>query len=214
MLGRLSDVVLRESTGQLSLWNDRHGSIGSGLVAPSLDLVVSINVAERQLLDPAFPDRLAEVLAWAGVPAGQLSLEIGEDLLLRRADESTNVLRRLSELGVALVVDDFGTSRAALSRSRSLDLVDQLKIDDSLITAMVRDDVARAVVEASVSMARALHLQVMAEGVETLEQRAILEDLGIDLMQGFLFLRPLSAEELEERGVVEGTALVGMAGES
>ena len=204
MLGRLSDVALREAASQMSLWNE-HTTPGSG-PAP---LFVGINVAERQLIDPMFPERLADVVIWAGVPAGQIALEIGEDLLLRRADESANVLRRLSELGVALVVDDFGTSRAALSRSRSLDMVDHLKIDRSLIGAMARDDVARAVVEASVSMARALDLEIIAEGVETLEQRFLLEEMGIDRMQGYLFLRPLSAEELEQRGMIADPRLVG-----
>ena len=208
MLGRLSDVALREAASQMSLWNERLAE-GPG----AADLFVGINVAERQLVDPTFPDRLAEIVTWAGVRAGQIALEIGEDLLLRRADESANVLRRLSELGVALVVDDFGTSRASLARSRSLDMVDHLKIDRSLVGAMARDDVARAVVEASVSMARALDLEVIAEGVETLEQRLLLEDLGIDRMQGYLFLRPLSAEELEDRGMITDPRLVGFTDE-
>ena len=208
MLGRLSDVALREAASQMSLWNERL-TPGPG----AAHLSVGINVAERQLVDPMFPDRLAEIVLWAGVRPAQIALEIGEDLLLRRADESANVLRRLSELGATLVVDDFGTSRAGLARSRSLDMVDQLKIDRSLIWAMASDDVARAVVEASVSMARALDLEVIAEGVETLEQRLLLENLGIDRMQGFLFLRPLAAEELDERGMITDPKLVGFAGD-
>jgi EAL domain-containing protein (putative c-di-GMP-specific phosphodiesterase class I) len=213
MMGRLSDVVLRESAGQLSMWNERYGSAGGdgdGSGGP-FDLTVGINMAERQLMDPTFPDHLSEILAWAGIQPNRLSLEIGEDLLLRRADEAASVLRRLAEIGVGLVVDDFGTSRTALARSRSLDLVSHLKIDRSLIAAMIRNDVARAVVESSVSMARALDLQVTAEGVETPEQRDMLEQFGIDRMQGFLFLRPLSADELEERGIIAGADLTGIS---
>ena len=209
MLSRLSDVVLRESTAQMSLWN-RLRLVGGEPGDPEPGVSIGINVAEGQLVDPAFPDRLAEVLEWAGLPASRLSLEIGEDLLLRRAPDSADALRRLSEVGVGLVVDDFGTSRAALARTRNLDLVDQLKIDDSLVRAMMTDDVARAVVEASVSMARSLGLQAMAEGVETVDQRDMLEDMGIDLMQGFLFLRPLAAEDLESRGVIGSSALQGI----
>lgn len=108
------------------------------------------------------------------------------------------------------MVDDFGTSRASLARTRSLDLVDRLKVDRSVVGAMTHDDGARAVVEASVSMARALDLQIMAVGVETLEQRAMLEDLGIDRMQGFLFCRPLSAQDLEERAMIAGSASEGV----
>jgi diguanylate cyclase (GGDEF)-like protein len=209
ILSRLSDMVLRESTGQMSLWNRLHPAAADP-GHPDPGLSVGINVAEGQLVDPAFPDRLAEVLEWAGLPASRLSLEIGEELLLRRAPDSADALRRLSQVGVGLVVDDFGTSRAALARTRNLDLVDQLKIDDSLVSAMVTDDVARAVVEASVSLARSLGLQAMAEGVETIEQKQMLASMGIDHMQGFLFLRPVTAEDLMSSGMIGSSALEGI----
>jgi EAL domain-containing protein (putative c-di-GMP-specific phosphodiesterase class I) len=95
------------------------------------------------------------------------------------------------------VIDNFGIAQGALSIIRDLDLVSTVKIDRSIIGGLQTDNVSRAVAEATVSMATALNIDVVAEGVETTEQRRLVSSLGIDLMQGFLFQRPLPAEEFE-----------------
>jgi EAL domain-containing protein (putative c-di-GMP-specific phosphodiesterase class I) len=192
LLARLGEVVMREAVAQTSVWNHLYG--------PQHAARVGVNLAERQLVDPAFADRVAEVLAWAGVGADQLDLEVGEELLLRRIDDSSRVLHRVAELGCRIVIDDFGITHGAFSRIRDLDLVRAVKIDRSIIAGLGKDNVARAVVEATVSMATALDIEVIAEGVETDEQQAMVVDLGIDLMQGFLFQQPLPAEEFERTG--------------
>jgi len=192
LLARLGEVVMREAVAQTSAWNHLYG--------PQHAARVGVNLAERQLVDPAFADRVAEVLAWAGVGADQLDLEVGEELLLRRIDDSSRVLHRVAELGCRIVIDDFGITHGAFSRIRDLDLVRAVKIDRSIIAGLGKDNVARAVVEATVSMATALDIEVIAEGVETDEQQAMVVDLGIDLMQGFLFQQPLPAEEFERTG--------------
>lgn len=192
LLARLGEVVMHEAVAQTSVWNHLYG--------PQHAVCVGVNLAERQLVDPAFADRVAEVLAWAGIGADQLALEIGEELLLRRIGDSSRVLHRVAELGCRIVIDDFGITHGALSRIRDLDLVRAVKIDRSVIAGLGKDNIARAVVEATVSMATALDIEVIAEGVETDEQQAMVVDLGIDLMQGFLFQQPLPAEEFERTG--------------
>ncbi len=191
LAARLGDVVLREVVAQTAIWNHLY----DGPTFPS-----SINLSERQLVDPAFPDRVAELAGWCSVPTTQLDMEISEELLLRRVDDANRVIHRLAELGCRIVIDDFGNSQGAFSRIRSLPIVDVIKIDRSVVQAVPHDDVNKAVVEATMSMADALQLDVVAEGVETVAQKITLERLGIDLMQGFLFQRPMSADALGADG--------------
>ena len=195
LLARLGEVVMREALAQTSVWNHLYG--------PQHKARVGVNVAERQLVDPGFADRVAEVLSWAGVGAGQLDLEVGEELLLRRIDDSSRVLHRVAEMGCGIVIDDFGITHGSLSRIRDLGVVRAVKIDRSIIAGLGNDNVSRAVVEATVSMATALDIDVIAEGVETAQQRAMVVDLGIDLMQGFLFQQPLPADEFERMSGLE-----------
>ena len=197
---RLGDVVLREASAQASLWNQLPD-------APRFH--VAVNLAERQLVDHTFPDRVSDILAWAGVPARQLDLEVGEELLLRRVDDASRVLHRLAEMGCRIVVDDFGDSTGAFSRIRDLELVDVVKVDRSVIETVVHDDVSRAVVEGAVSMAAALGIELVAEGVETESQRLVLRALGVDLMQGYLFRRPMAAADFGEHGPI-----IGLEGQS
>ncbi len=189
LLARLGEVVMREAVAQTSVWNHLYGT--------ERRTRVGVNLAERQLVDPTFADRVAEILAWAGVGAEQLDLEVGEELLLRRIDDSSRVLHRVAELGCRIVIDDFGITHGSFSRIRDLDIVRGVKIDRSIIAGLGKDNVSRAVVEATVSMAKALDIEVIAEGVETVHQRSMVIDLGIDLMQGFLFQQPVPAEEFE-----------------
>lgn len=190
---RLGDVVLREAAAQASLWNQLPD-------APRFHMAV--NLAGRQLVDHTFPERVADILSWAGVPARQLDLEVGEELLLRQADDAGRVLHRLAEMGCRIVVDDFGDSTGAFSRIRDLDLVDVVKIDRSVIDVIAHDDVSRAVVEGAVSMAGALGIELVAEGVETEAQRLVLRSLGVDLMQGYLFRRPMAAADFGDGGPI------------
>jgi len=191
MASRLGDVVLREVIAQTSIWNHMLGG---------RRLVSSLNLSERQLVDPTFPDRVNDLTQWCGVDPRQLHMEISEDVLLRRATDANRVVDRLSELGCRIVVDDFGLNQGAFARIRSLSCVDVIKIDGSVVRSVVEDDISRAVVEATVSMADALQVQVVAEGVETVEQRDVIADLGIDLMQGYLFQTPTPAETLGAEG--------------
>ncbi len=192
LVARLGEVVLREVAAQTSVWNHLFGDAKS--------FNVSVNLAERQLVDPSFPDRIAEIVHWGGISPTQLDLEVPEALLLRRAHDSSRVLQRLAALGCRIVIDDFGNSHGAFSKIRELDIVSVIKIDRSVIGRLGLDDVSRAVVEATMSMASVLDVTVIAEGVETEIQRQMVTDLGIDLMQGFLFQAPSPAEVFDRGG--------------
>ena len=189
MLARLGEVVLREAVAQTSVWNHLFGA--------ERRIQMSVNVAERQLVDPSFPDRVGEILSWAGIEPGQLDLEVTEDLFLRRIDDANRVLHRLAEIGCRIVIDDFGSGTAAFAKIRDLDLVRAVKIDRLVIAGLESDNVSRAMVDSAVAMAEAVGVSVIAEGVETQEQRLMVREMGIDLMQGFLFQQPLPASEFE-----------------
>ncbi len=189
LLACLGEVVLRVAVAQTSVSNHLYG--------PGRTTRVGVNLAERQLVDPFFVDRVDEILHWAGVTPSQLDLEVGENLLLRRVDDANRTLHRLAELGCLVVIDDFGIAQGAFSRIRDMDFVGAVTIDRSITAGLLRDNVSRAVMEATVSMARALDIDVIAEGVEIVEQRQVIESLGIDLMQGFLFHQPVPADEFE-----------------
>ncbi len=189
LMASIGEYVLREACAQAALWSHRLGTASS--------VHMGVNVAEPQLVDASFPARVEEVLKWAGLPAEQLMLEITEDLMLGHLDDSFRVLHEFKELGVRLAIDDFGTGRSSLSYIKQLDMVDILKIDKSFVDDIATRAVDLQIIEAIASLAHAVGLRVIAEGVETNDQRERLRALGIENMQGFLFARPSTASELE-----------------
>ncbi len=189
LIAPLGELVLREAVAQTSIWN--HGLLSARQAK------VGVNVAERQLIDPQFVAKVERVLNWAALPPWLLTLEITEDVIMEHLDSSLSVLRDLKRLGVNLAIDDFGTGRSSLSYVRRLDMVDVLKIDKSFVNGLGQDSVDEAIVQAIVAMANALGLEMVAEGVETETQFEILQELGVQRVQGFLFHRPLPAADLE-----------------
>jgi diguanylate cyclase len=160
-----------------------------------MNMSVAVNMAMRNLLDLAFPDRVAELLdKWRLAPSS-LELEITENTIMGDPFRSMQVLRRLNEMGVKLSIDDFGTGYSSLSYLKRLP-VDAVKIDKSFVLGMSADDNDGAIVRSTIDLARNLGLRVVAEGVETSEIWTELRDLGCDFAQGYLVSRPLPAEEL------------------
>jgi diguanylate cyclase (GGDEF)-like protein len=157
---------------------------------------LAVNLSARQVAHPEFPDRLAGVLERTGLPSERLSLEITESVLLEEAEAPMDAVRELKRLGVRLVLDDFGTGYSSLSYLDRLP-IDLLKLDRSFI-APLRDDgpATAAIVSGVVMMAEALGMTVLAEGVEEQGQVEKLRALGCDFAQGFMFARPMPAEEL------------------
>ncbi len=186
-MARLGELVLREACAQAAVWNHLHPGAGS--------LRISVNVAEQQLVDASFPYLVDEVLRWSGLRPDQLVLEITEDIMVEHLDGLT-VLRQIRDLGVSLAIDDFGTGQSTLSYIKQFDMASTLKIDQSFVRQMHRGSADQAIVEAIVTMATALDLSIVAEGVEHEADVERLMGLGVGLMQGYLFNRPASAETI------------------
>ncbi|MCU1454399.1 MAG: diguanylate cyclase/phosphodiesterase with sensor(s) [Acidimicrobiales bacterium] len=165
---------------------------------PGLEqLPVTVNLAARQLTDPGLLDDVRETLARAGLPPAALCLEVTESALVNDLDHAVNALDQLRAMGIRLAIDDFGTGYATLEHVRRFSMANQLKIDQSFVAELGGASRAdRAIVQATVVLAKALGMSTVAEGVETEIQRAVLVELGCDFGQGYLFSRAVPADEL------------------
>jgi diguanylate cyclase (GGDEF)-like protein/PAS domain S-box-containing protein len=191
--------VLRSACRQMVQWRDRLGTLAPGSV--------SVNVSALQLRQLDFPETVGQVLQETGLPGSALCLELTETVVMQDAAAAAVSFRRLHALGVRVAIDDFGTGYSSLALLRELPF-SQLKIDRSLLPDLgeQRPD---PVVAAVVALGRALHLDVVAEGVETPAQAAELRRLGCQLAQGLLFSAALPPDALEE-WVLAQVALSGV----
>ena len=177
--------VLGEACRQVADWR----------AAGRPNLRVTVNLSARQFADPDLIDAVAEALARAQLPPDALWLEITESVLMEEVKATADTLLALKRLGVHLAVDDFGTGYSSLSYLKRFP-VDMLKIDRSFIDGLGTDPEDGAIVLAIVSLAQALRLGVVAEGVEYFHQLEVLHRLGCDAVQGFLLARPGPADRL------------------
>jgi EAL domain-containing protein (putative c-di-GMP-specific phosphodiesterase class I) len=166
--------------------------------AAGLAMPVSVNVSALQFQQPGFVDQVAALLAGNGVPADMLELELTESVLLGDIDAIIGQLDRLAALGVRLAIDDFGTGYSGLSYLKRLP-IDRLKIDRSFVMDLPGDASDAAITRSVIELARALNLQVIAEGVETEAQRAYLAGLGCHEYQGWLYAPALEPHDFEAR---------------
>nr|WP_240897869.1 EAL domain-containing protein [Kineococcus vitellinus] len=186
LINRVGLATLRRALLQLARWREQ------GLV--DHDFRMSVNVAPRQLLDPAFADLVRAALAEAGVEGGSLILEITESSVLADSEVVMDTLLALRRMGIGLAVDDFGTGYSALSYLRTLP-VTRVKIDRSFVANLGEDSGSdEALVRAVVAVSAALGLGVTAEGIETDAQREILRRLAVRHGQGWLWARAADAE--------------------
>jgi diguanylate cyclase (GGDEF)-like protein/PAS domain S-box-containing protein len=163
--------------------------------ADRAELTMSVNVSPRQAIEPGFAAEIAGVLAATGLEPSALTLEITESLMLHESAVSDGSLRQLRDLGVQLVVDDFGTGFSALEYFKRF-AINGLKIDRSFVEGLGRSRADTAIVTATLAFASALGLSVTAEGVATADQLARLRTLGCGQAQGYLFARPVPAAEV------------------
>jgi len=192
----LGEWVLRTALEQSARW----AATGTASAPPH----VSVNLSARQLDGPDLARVIAAALEANAFPASALTLEITESVVMRDVLRNVEHLRALREIGVNLSIDDFGTGYSSLVYLKRLP-VTTLKIDREFVDGLGQDPHDSAIVAAVIAMARALELRVVAEGVETPRQLAELRRLGCDAAQGFLFSRPVPAEEAE-RWVLAGRA--------
>ncbi|MBR9970436.1 EAL domain-containing protein [Magnetospirillum sp. J10] len=159
------------------------------------ELLLCVNVSPRQFQDGGFLDDVAQILRETGFPAANLELEITEGLLLRERGDIDGLLHGLHAMGVKLAIDDFGTGYSSLSYLERYPF-HTLKIDRSFMVGMLERHERKVLVDTIVAMATGLGLKVIAEGVETVEQLARLKAIGCDIAQGYLFSRPVPAEQV------------------
>jgi diguanylate cyclase (GGDEF)-like protein/PAS domain S-box-containing protein len=186
VIGAIGLHVMRAGLEQFAAWRR------AGIV--SEDVRVSVNVSGRQLDDPHLPKEIRGAIEAAELPATALRLEITESTLMQEPERIRRIVSEVCASGVGLHLDDFGTGYSSLASLHRLP-VDALKIDRSFVTSAAEDG-SDAIVRAIVALARSLGIDVVAEGLERPEQRDRVSALGCRYGQGFLFSRPLSADEM------------------
>ncbi|WP_076602920.1 EAL domain-containing protein [Aromatoleum tolulyticum] len=187
----LGKWVLEEACRQLKRWHD------AGLN----ELEMSVNLSAIQFQEKDLPDLVKQAVERAGVPASCIHLEITESMAMRNPQQNIVMMKALTDLGVKVVLDDFGTGYSSLAYLK-LFPIDIIKIDRSFVRDLETDENDSAICEMTMLLARKLGLQVVAEGVETEAQLNFLGSIGCQRIQGYLFSKPIAAEQVEE--FVEG----------
>ncbi len=183
----IDTLILKQACAIIGGWRLHH---------PEQRLQLSVNVSGRTFVDPSLPDHVARALQSSGLDADSLYIEITETMLVEDIDSTTQVVERLKQLGVRLAIDDFGTGYSSLLYLKRFP-VGILKIDRSFIDGLGVDREDEVIVKAVIGVARALDIDLVAEGVETERQLEMLVDLGCDYVQGYLFGRPCDASAAE-----------------
>jgi predicted signal transduction protein with EAL and GGDEF domain len=181
LIHALGETMLRNVLAQLKLWDDR------GLRVD----YVAINLSLHELTRPAFVESLSGMVHESGIDPARIRFELTESTAMRQPEETLRQLRQLRDGGFALLIDDFGAGFWNLGHLRELPVA-TIKIDQSFVRGGMLNDADREITEAIVRLARKLHLETVAEGVETRAQAEWLRGLGCDVGQGFYFARPMT----------------------
>ncbi|CAG1065899.1 putative signaling protein [uncultured bacterium] len=156
----------------------------------------SVNISMRQFKEKDFASTLTGILNATGLPPGCLEIELTESIIMTDTEHTVKILQELKKLGIRLSIDDFGTGFSSLSYLKTMP-IDVIKIDRSFIRDIPSDADDIAITTAIINMAHSLGIEVIAEGVETMEQFELLRELGCDNIQGYLFMKPAGAQETE-----------------
>jgi diguanylate cyclase (GGDEF)-like protein/PAS domain S-box-containing protein len=185
MIGAIGDWVLQQACRQARAWQE------AGLPP----MTMSVNVSPRQFDDLRLVARVADALEESGLAAGLLELEVTESLIMRDVGLAVAKMRELEAMGVALSIDDFGTGYSSLSSLKRFP-ISRLKIDKSFVRDLDSSPDDRAIARAIISLAHELDVRVIAEGVETVQQRDFLQANGCDEMQGYWLSRPVPPQQV------------------
>jgi predicted signal transduction protein with EAL and GGDEF domain len=185
--------VLRAACGSIARLRTRAGLE---------DLQVTINMSAPEVLLPGTADAVRSELLTHGLPPSALTLEVTETALICDLERAAEAIAEIRSLGVQISLDDFGTAYSSLSWLRQLP-IDKVKIDRSFVSGIVREPRDLAIVRSIVDLAKAFNRDVVAEGVETVEQLRMLRELGVDHAQGFLFAPPQPMEKIDARALRE-----------
>lgn len=204
-------IPLAEETGFITklgqhILNDACCQVGKWMACYARPLSLAVNLSARQFNAADLLEQVEQTLQANDFPPQQLTLELTESMMMGQIEATLQQLDQLRGAGINLSIDDFGTGYSSLSYLQRFPLT-TLKIDRAFIDGVLNDRNSRAIVRAIISMARAMELDVIAEGVEQEEQLELLRDLKCQKVQGYLFSRPLPAEQFEQRllGQVENS---------
>jgi diguanylate cyclase (GGDEF)-like protein len=192
LIVQLGEQVLARSLDELCRWRR----------STPLEVGVNVNVSVRQLQDPRFVEQVLTELAVRQLPVSALRLEVTESTLVGKDETANQSLRELEESGISVSVDDFGTGYSSLSYLSRL-RVHEVKIDRTFVSGITTRPHDAAIVRATTAMAHAMNLGVVAEGIETVEQRDALVAMGIERGQGWLLGRPMTAEQAAQRVIAQ-----------
>jgi EAL domain-containing protein (putative c-di-GMP-specific phosphodiesterase class I) len=184
----IGEFVLRTACAQNKAWQE----------AGFPPIQVSVNVSMNQFRQKNFVKQLTNILEETGLKPNSLELELTESIIMHNPDFTISILKDLKSLGIGVSIDDFGTGYSSLNYLKVLPL-SKVKLDQSFIRGITTDPNDNAICRAIIMMAHSLNLKVIAEGVENVEQLELLRSLNCDEAQGFLFCRPLPAEDFMER---------------
>lgn len=194
----MTDWVITEACKQLSIWGEKQLDLES----------VAINITPASLLENDIHEHVDKQLRLAGIEASQLDFEITESVLMEDVDEMLNILHKFKDMGASISIDDFGTGYSSLSYLKRLP-ISKLKIDQSFIRDLMADKDDAIIVNAVISLAHNLGFDVIAEGVEEIEQLEYLKEHNCDVIQGYYYSRPLPAEEFYQWAMeYESTLLI------
>ncbi|MEO8332404.1 MAG: EAL domain-containing protein, partial [Gallionella sp.] len=180
--------VLQTACVQLRAWQHE---------ALTRDLTLAVNVSARQFRQDDFVKQVQRILVESGAKPGLLKLELTESTVLENVQDTISKMRELKLLGVTFSMDDFGTGYSSLQYLKRLPL-DQIKIDQSFVRDIASDPNDAAIVQTIIAMTEVLGLNVIAEGVETEAQREFLDSHGCHAFQGYLYSKPIPADEFEK----------------
>ncbi|MFP5322726.1 MAG: putative bifunctional diguanylate cyclase/phosphodiesterase, partial [Acidimicrobiia bacterium] len=194
-------IAAAEYTGAIDALTEHVVSVAAhtcaGWRAQGWDLDVSVNLSARNLANVGFADTIRRVLDESGLEARALTLELTESSIMTEAVEAMSTLEAIHDLGVSLSIDDFGTGYSSLAHLRKLP-VSEIKIDKSFVFDLTTNQNDEAIVRSMVSLGHHLGLTVVVEGVETVEVRRRLAELGADRIQGYLLSRPMPVSAFEQ----------------
>lgn len=201
LIVNIGEWVLREACEQVCAWQDE------GLVPPK----VAVNLSGRQLKQYSFIDMVDQVLADTDMNPDWLELEITESILMKDVQTNIMALTDLRSRGIQLSVDDFGTGYSSLSYLSKFP-VSKLKIDRSFVATMIESGEQAAIIDSVLALGQSLNMAVIAEGIETPEQRDLLETKGCTQGQGYLLGRPVSAAQFRDTFLITNPELFGSRG--
>ena len=188
LINAIGEWVLQQACEDIKTWE----------ILGFLEFKVAVNLSLRQLQSGNLFNKINEIFKKTGVDGNRLELELTESVMMENHAEMVNFMTQCKDLGIHFSIDDFGTGYSSLSYLTKLPLLDKLKIDRSFIQDISQNSDGNTIVNAIISMARSLRLNVVAEGVETLNQLNYLDECHCDTVQGFYFSRPVNYDTLTQ----------------